>query len=77
MLVETGSVQTFTQALEIIRASGERHVIIGGGTNLIVSDEGFDGVVLKYTADAISASRPGARSELATRRRAGQPRKGR
>ena len=43
-------------ALEIVRASGERHVIIGGGTNLIVADDGFDGVVLKFTADQISAA---------------------
>jgi UDP-N-acetylmuramate dehydrogenase len=26
-------------------------LILGGGTNLLVSDEGFDGVVLRYTAD--------------------------
>jgi UDP-N-acetylmuramate dehydrogenase len=28
-------------------------VVIGGGTNLIVSDEGFPGVVLRYSATAI------------------------
>jgi UDP-N-acetylmuramate dehydrogenase len=30
-------------------------VVIGGGTNLIVSDEGFRGVCLKLTSDRISA----------------------
>ena len=55
LLVETSHVAAFTGALEIVRASGERHAIVGGGTNLIVSDDGFDGVVLKFTADAISA----------------------
>lgn len=40
----------------MVRASGERHVVIGGGTNLIVSDAGFEGVVLKFAADGISAS---------------------
>jgi UDP-N-acetylmuramate dehydrogenase len=54
--VETSHVRTFTDALEIVRASGDRQVIIGGGTNLIVSDDGFDGVVLKFTADTISST---------------------
>ncbi len=56
LLAETSDARTFTDAMEMVRASGERHVIIGGGTNLIVSDDGFDGVVLKFTADGISAS---------------------
>jgi UDP-N-acetylmuramate dehydrogenase len=56
LLVETSEARTFADELEIMRASGERHVVIGGGTNLIVSDAGFDGVVLKFAADGISAS---------------------
>ena len=55
LLAETNNPQSFNQALQIVRDSGQPHVIIGGGTNLIVSDEGFNGIVLKFTADAISA----------------------
>ena len=44
------------EALRIVRASGEPYAIIGGGTNLIVSDDGFNGGVLKFTSDAISAN---------------------
>ena len=31
-------------------------MVIGGGTNLIVSDEGFRGIVLRYRADALLAA---------------------
>ena len=48
---ETASAETFVRALEMVRASEEKFAVIGGGTNLIVSDEGFPGIVLRYTAD--------------------------
>ena len=38
---ETGSVEAFIMALQAARESGQNYVVIGGGTNLIVSDEGF------------------------------------
>src|SRR5207253_4135913 len=34
-------------------ASGLRYVVIGGGTNLIVSDAGFPGVILRFRAHNI------------------------
>lgn len=52
---ETDSVNTFVRALRIARSSGMDSVVIGGGTNLIVSDDGFRGVVLKFSGDAISS----------------------
>jgi len=55
LLAETSNPQTFTAALGTLRKANHSHVVIGGGTNLIVSDAGFDGVVLKYTADMISS----------------------
>ena len=48
---ETGAPESFIEALRIARASGLETVVIGGGTNLIVSDEGFRGVVLKLASD--------------------------
>lgn len=34
-------------------ASGVRFVVIGGGSNLVVADEGFEGVVIRYVANRI------------------------
>ncbi|MGD0014993.1 MAG: UDP-N-acetylmuramate dehydrogenase [Bryobacteraceae bacterium] len=52
---EAGSVEAFVEALGLARASGLPWFVIGGGTNLIISDEGFRGVVLRLTADALRA----------------------
>jgi UDP-N-acetylmuramate dehydrogenase len=48
LYAETGSAEAFVAALSAARASGMEIVVIGGGTNLIVSDAGFRGVVLRY-----------------------------
>ncbi len=47
VLVLTPEPDSFMRALEIARADGFDTVVIGDGTNLIVSDEGFRGAVLK------------------------------
>ncbi len=52
---ETDAVETFVAALEAARASGLPWVVIGGGTNLIVSDAGFRGIVLRFTAATVRA----------------------
>jgi UDP-N-acetylmuramate dehydrogenase len=49
IFVDTGNPDAFVEALRIARSSGLEAVIIGGGTNLIVSDDGFRGVVLKLS----------------------------
>jgi UDP-N-acetylmuramate dehydrogenase len=54
ILVEAPDSTSFVAALQIARDSGLNYVVIGGGTNLIVSDDGFRGVVLKLTARNIS-----------------------
>jgi UDP-N-acetylmuramate dehydrogenase len=43
----------FIDAWRIARASGLDTVVIGGGTNLIVSDDGFRGVILRLSNRAI------------------------
>ena len=53
---ETASAEVFVEALRKVRASGLPYVIIGGGTNLIVSDQGFRGIVLRFTADGIAGA---------------------
>jgi UDP-N-acetylmuramate dehydrogenase len=53
--LETADPASFAHALTIVRSSGLDSVVIGGGTNLIVSDEGFRGVCLKLTSQRIDA----------------------
>jgi UDP-N-acetylmuramate dehydrogenase len=50
---DTNDATAFAQALKLVRSAGLPHVVIGGGTNLIVSDFGFDGVVLRFTGSRI------------------------
>lgn len=56
LYAETGSVEAFIAALAAARASGIQTMVIGGGTNLIVSDVGFRGIVLRYRADRLLAA---------------------
>src|SRR5581483_7232603 len=51
--VEARSKESFTRALNAARLSGAPYTVIGEGSNLIVSDDGFRGIVLRFTADAI------------------------
>ncbi len=50
---ETSDEQSFMQAFQITRSEGADYAVIGDGTNLIVSDAGFPGIVLRFTARAI------------------------
>lgn len=54
--IETADPASFAKALAMVRASGIESVVIGGGTNLIVADEGFRGVCLKLVTDRIRAN---------------------
>jgi len=56
IFAETGEVEAFIAAMNIARASGLRFVVIGGGTNLIVSDAGFRGVVLRFASGRLLAA---------------------
>jgi UDP-N-acetylmuramate dehydrogenase len=53
MLANVSTVDALAETLRLVKASGAPHTIIGGGTNLIVDDEGFPGVVIRYVANAI------------------------
>jgi UDP-N-acetylmuramate dehydrogenase len=50
---ETSKPESFIEAMRVARRSGLETVVIGAGTNLIVSDEGFRGVVLKLVSESI------------------------
>jgi UDP-N-acetylmuramate dehydrogenase len=54
LYVEAASEPGFGAALRIAQSSETSYSVIGAGTNLIVSDEGFDGIVLRFTGDQIS-----------------------
>jgi UDP-N-acetylmuramate dehydrogenase len=55
VVAETGNLGAFVAALEAVRSTGAPLVVIGGGTNLIVSDLGFRGVVLRYRGESLTA----------------------
>ncbi len=55
LYAETTSVDAFVAALESARSSGLPVMVIGGGTNLIVADGGFRGIVLRYRAESLTA----------------------
>jgi UDP-N-acetylmuramate dehydrogenase len=63
LYVEATSEPAFSAALLIAQSSGASYGVIGAGTNLIVSDEGFDGIVLRITANQISSDGTVVRAE--------------
>jgi UDP-N-acetylmuramate dehydrogenase len=52
-LVDASTEDAMIEALDFVRRAGVRWEIIGGGSNLICADAGFEGVVLRYVADSI------------------------
>ena len=60
---ETSDEQSFIAALNVARATGSEYTVIGAGTNLIVSDSGFAGIVLRLTSRGISSDGPMVRAE--------------
>jgi len=56
LYAETGSVEAFIASIEAARETGIPMMVIGGGTNLIVSDQGFRGLVLRYRGDSLVAA---------------------
>ncbi|HTA69934.1 MAG TPA: UDP-N-acetylmuramate dehydrogenase [Bryobacteraceae bacterium] len=62
VFVETSDEQSFMQAFALARADGADYTVIGDGTNLIVSDSGFPGIVLRFTARHIHSQGMTARA---------------
>jgi UDP-N-acetylmuramate dehydrogenase len=63
LYAETGNVEAFLAALAAARSSGLEIMVIGGGTNLIVSDAGFRGIVLRYRGDRLFAANDRVQAE--------------
>ncbi len=53
ILAEAFTMEAFVEALDLARESGLLYMVIGGGTNLIVSDAGFRGIVLKLSDSTV------------------------
>lgn len=56
LLIEAQGEQELVQALNALRRADLPLEIIGDGTNLVVSDEGFRGAILRYRANRIELS---------------------
>src|ERR1700722_20638660 len=63
VFVEAASEQAFAEAFRVSQASGAAYGVIGDGTNLIVSDQGFEGILLRLTSKAIKRKGPTVRAE--------------
>jgi UDP-N-acetylmuramate dehydrogenase len=56
LYAETENAEAFVAALMAARSTGTQLMVIGGGTNLIVSDAGFRGMVLRYRGNRLQAA---------------------
>src|SRR5215475_16075081 len=55
VFAETCSPEAFIAAIGAAGATGIEVMVIGGGTNLIVSDAGYRGLVIRYRGDTITS----------------------
>src|SRR5580765_4737276 len=55
LFAETRDPDAFIAAVHAARESGIDVCVTGGGTNLIVSDQGFRGLVLRYSEETLQA----------------------
>ncbi len=53
ILADASTEEALMEALREIRDNGEPHTVVGGGTNLVAADEGYSGIVLRYTNSSI------------------------
>jgi UDP-N-acetylmuramate dehydrogenase len=53
VLADASTEHALVEALRVVREHRWLHAVIGGGTNLVVNDDGFPGIVVRYTAGAI------------------------
>jgi UDP-N-acetylmuramate dehydrogenase len=53
VFAETAVPEAFAQAVRMCRERGFPHYVLGDGSNVIVSDHGFRGVILRFTARSV------------------------
>lgn len=54
VLCDAPDTGAFNQALRTVKSLALPQIVIGGGTNLIVSDAGLDGVILRYAGSRVA-----------------------
>ncbi|MBV8552565.1 MAG: UDP-N-acetylmuramate dehydrogenase [Acidobacteriaceae bacterium] len=54
ILCDTTHEQAFVEAIQVAQDLALPRMVIGGGTNLVVSDTGFEGIVLRYAGARIA-----------------------
>lgn len=55
LFVKVGETNKLIELLNFLRAEGVEFLVLGGGSNLLVNDEGWQGVVVKIETKKISA----------------------
>ncbi len=53
LFFEAATTADLVEAVAWAKQAGEKYFILGGGSNLLVSDKGFDGLVIKNLSDSI------------------------
>lgn len=53
LLVETTHPGSFQRAIWVARGTKEPYAVLGGGSNLVVADQGYRGIVLRYRGKRI------------------------
>lgn len=57
--LRAGSLQQLTDAIDWARRSGVPLLVLGGGSNMLVSDDGFPGLVVQITMRGLKVGREG------------------
>lgn len=55
---------SLVRAVTLLAGAGEPFLLIGGGSNLLVADEGYDGVIVRSAAEALAVRREGVMLEV-------------
>jgi UDP-N-acetylmuramate dehydrogenase len=63
LMADASTESALITAIDVARGAGYPLALIGGGTNLVAADEGFPGLVLRYTASQIRSQPPGIMAE--------------
>ena len=67
VLADACTEESLIQAMKAIRGSGAGWTLIGGGSNLVVDDAGFPGVVVRYVGSRIDIEGEDVRVEAGAR----------
>jgi UDP-N-acetylmuramate dehydrogenase len=62
--LEVGTTDELTAAVRAADQAGEPVLVLGGGSNLVVSDAGFDGTVIRVATEGVAVHQAGDRVEV-------------